>query len=45
MDLADLGVWVTDYYNAPQDIEWAYRDGEFYLLQARPITTLGERCR
>lgn len=25
---------------APQDIEWAFADGQLYLLQARPITTL-----
>lgn len=24
----------------PQDIEWAIRDGELFLLQSRPITTL-----
>jgi pyruvate,water dikinase len=24
----------------PQDVEWTLRDGELYLLQARPITTL-----
>jgi phosphohistidine swiveling domain-containing protein len=26
--------------SAPQDIEWAVADGQLYLLQARPITTL-----
>ena len=25
----------------PQDIEWAYQAGKLYLLQSRPITTLG----
>lgn len=35
---------IEKHYNMPMDIEWAYdeSDGEFYLLQARPITTLGK---
>ncbi|OWK44376.1 PEP/pyruvate-binding domain-containing protein [Fimbriiglobus ruber] len=37
--LADLGRRVEEYYGAPRDIEWAYVDGKFLLLQARPITT------
>jgi rifampicin phosphotransferase len=37
--LADLGRRVQAHYeDIPQDIEWAYIDGEFYLLQSRPIT-------
>jgi pyruvate,water dikinase len=30
------------FYDDPQDIEWAFDKGEIYLLQSRPITTLGE---
>ena len=26
------------YGGLPQDIEWAYADGAFYLLQSRPAT-------
>ncbi|HKH46535.1 MAG TPA: PEP/pyruvate-binding domain-containing protein [Thermoanaerobaculia bacterium] len=37
--LADLGARVEAHYGSPQDIEWAI-DGEIWLLQARPITTL-----
>ncbi|PBC47569.1 PEP/pyruvate-binding domain-containing protein [Rhodococcus sp. ACPA1] len=38
-ELADLGRKVMEHYGGlPQDIEWAYVDGEFYLLQTRPIT-------
>jgi len=35
---------VEDHYRFPQDIEWAYDpdDERFYILQARPITTLAE---
>ena len=37
--LAELGRRVMDYYDGlPQDIEWAYAEGEFHLLQARRVT-------
>lgn len=29
------------FFGRPQDIEWAIEDGSLYLLQSRPITTLG----
>ncbi len=38
--LAQLATEVEEYYGTPLDIEWGYYDGEFYILQARPITTL-----
>ncbi|MBI4675744.1 MAG: hypothetical protein HY741_29225 [Chloroflexi bacterium] len=38
--LAALGVQVETHYARPMDIEWAYARGKFYMLQARPITTL-----
>jgi phosphohistidine swiveling domain-containing protein len=39
--LAALGARVEAHYGAPQDTEWAIdADGEIWLLQARPITTL-----
>lgn len=38
--LAAMGQQVEDHYRSPQDIEWARADGKFYLLQARPITSL-----
>ncbi len=38
--LTALGTRVAKLYNFPQDIEWAWADGHFYLLQARPITSL-----
>ena len=31
---------VSESLGGPQDIEWAWHDGELYLLQSRPITTL-----
>lgn len=36
--LLALGHRVEKLFGAPQDIEWAYADGRFYLLQARDIT-------
>jgi rifampicin phosphotransferase len=39
--IAALGDRVEAYYGAPQDTEWAIADdGELWLTQARPITTL-----
>lgn len=37
--LSDLGRQIQVAYGGfPQDIEWAFREGDFYVLQARPIT-------
>lgn len=38
--LATLGRDLERRFGRPQDIEWAIEDGQLYLLQARPITTL-----
>ncbi|HZB96130.1 MAG TPA: PEP/pyruvate-binding domain-containing protein, partial [Herpetosiphonaceae bacterium] len=38
--LVALGRAAQEYFGAPQDIEWASRDRQHYLLQSRPITTL-----
>lgn len=38
--LVELGNRVEGHYGAPQDIEWALLEDRFYILQARPITTL-----
>jgi rifampicin phosphotransferase len=40
--LAELGVRIEQHYGAPQDVEWARADGEFFVVQARPITALPE---
>lgn len=32
----------SQHFQRPQDIEWAIENGELYLLQSRPITTLAE---
>ena len=41
-DLVALGERVEDHYGSPQDVEWAIYDGEIYMLQSRPITTIQE---
>ena len=38
--LVDLGDRVESLLGGPQDVEWALVDGEFRLLQSRPITSL-----
>ncbi|MFB6354278.1 MAG: PEP/pyruvate-binding domain-containing protein, partial [Halobacteriales archaeon] len=38
--LVELGETVEAHYDAPQDVEWAIADGEVYMLQSRPITTI-----
>jgi pyruvate,water dikinase len=40
--LIDLGEGIEDHYGEPQDVEWAIHEGEVYLLQSRPITTIDE---
>ncbi|NEU58766.1 PEP/pyruvate-binding domain-containing protein [Halorussus sp. MSC15.2] len=39
-ELVELGEDVEELLGSPQDIEWALVDGEFMLLQSRPITSL-----
>lgn len=38
--LAEICVNIEKHYKKPQDIEWAFKDGKFYITQSRPITTL-----
>ena len=33
---------LEDFFGAPQDIEFAFRDGAFYLLQSRPVTAFSK---
>ena len=40
-ELVRLGRQVEALYGAPQDVEWCWAEGQFYVLQSRPITTLG----
>ncbi|MCA9524001.1 MAG: phosphoenolpyruvate synthase [Myxococcales bacterium] len=38
--LAALARQIEGFYRWPQDVEWAFRDGAFYIVQSRPVTTL-----
>jgi rifampicin phosphotransferase len=38
--LAQLGRRIEAHFGCPQDIEWCLADGEFQILQSRPVTTL-----
>jgi pyruvate,water dikinase len=41
-ELGHLGVEIEALYGVPMDIEWALADGQFAIVQARPITALPE---
>jgi pyruvate,water dikinase len=40
LELSELVIRIENHYGFPCDIEWAYEEGEFYITQSRPITTL-----
>jgi len=39
--LAKLGKRLEDLYRFPQDIEWAKENEKLFIIQTRPVTTLG----
>lgn len=41
LELARTGLRVHEHYGQPQDIEWATVGDRWFILQSRPITTLG----
>lgn len=41
IELSKLIVKIENHYGFPCDIEWAKEKGKFYIVQSRPITTLG----
>ncbi len=40
LELSSIGLNIEKHYGRPMDIEWAYQAGKFYIVQARPITTI-----
>jgi len=38
--LVELGDVVEELYGTPQDVEWAIKNKEIFMLQSRPITTI-----
>ncbi|MDR0523089.1 MAG: phosphoenolpyruvate synthase [Candidatus Methanoplasma sp.] len=42
MEVAEIGRQVEIHYQKPMDIEWCVEGGKVYLVQARPITAVGD---
>ena len=42
IELTEMGKRVQAHYGEPMDTEWAFENDSLFLLQARPITTLGD---
>ncbi|WP_256684707.1 pyruvate, water dikinase [Halococcus qingdaonensis] len=40
--LVEIGEQVEEHYGEPQDVEWAIFEGDVYMLQSRPITTIAD---
>lgn len=40
--LAELGKKIDLAFSEPQDIEWVFESGEIFIVQTRPITSLGD---
>lgn len=43
LELSELVLKIENHYGFPQDIEWAWEKGKFYITQSRPITTLDNK--
>ncbi len=43
IELAKILKKIEDHYRKPQDIEWAKEGMKLYIVQSRPITTLGKK--
>jgi len=41
--LSEFAVTSEGHYGVPQDLEWGILDGEVYILQSRPITTINNQ--
>lgn len=40
LELSEIIIGIEKHYGFPCDIEWAFEDNRFYIVQSRPITTL-----
>jgi len=38
--LAEIGKRLEDWYQFPQDVEWAKEDNQIFIVQTRPVTTI-----
>ncbi|NTU66409.1 MAG: hypothetical protein HGB08_00630 [Candidatus Moranbacteria bacterium] len=43
LDLSEIILRIENHYGFPCDIEWAFEEGKFYVVQSRPITTLSNK--
>jgi pyruvate,water dikinase len=43
LKLVELGEVVEELYGIPQDVEWAIKNNEIFMLQSRPITTIKKK--
>ncbi len=43
LEISDYALKLEKHYNKPQDIEFAIETGEIFIIQSRPITTLGKK--
>lgn len=43
--VAELGVRIEQHYDEPMDIEWCIENGEIFVVQARPVTTIRETAK
>jgi len=43
LKLVEFGELLEDLYGIPQDIEWAIKNKEIFILQSRPITTIRKK--
>lgn len=43
--LFEIANKIENFYGRPQDVEWAIKDGELFILQSRPVTTGIENSR
>jgi len=44
-ELAQIGKKIHHHYFYPQDIEWVLYKKRFYIVQARPVTTINEKLK
>ncbi len=45
LKLAAQAEVLEKHYGIPQDIEWAFENGKMFILQSRPITTIGNSAK
>jgi len=43
-EIAKIGKEIENHYYFPQDIEWAVEKEKIYIVQTRPITTIGKKA-